>query len=76
MTAEAEAAWVERLEAGAPLVRRQPRLHARATTTTRARTPGRAGVLNRLGYPEGPVAYFEYIDEWRNSGDFDGLEFR
>ena len=28
------------------------------------------------GYPLGPVAYFEYIDNWRNSGDFEGLEFR
>lgn len=36
---------------------------------------GRAGVLNRLGYPEGPVAYFAYIDGWRSSGDFAGLEF-
>jgi cation diffusion facilitator CzcD-associated flavoprotein CzcO len=30
----------------------------------------------RAGYPEGPVAYFKYIDQWRNSGRFDGLEFR
>jgi cyclohexanone monooxygenase len=28
------------------------------------------------GYPLGPVAYFEYIDKWRNSGGFEGLEFR
>jgi hypothetical protein len=28
------------------------------------------------GYPLGPVAYFEYIDNWRNSGDFAGLEYR
>jgi hypothetical protein len=28
------------------------------------------------GYPLGPVAYFEYIDGWRNSGAFEGLEFR
>jgi cyclohexanone monooxygenase len=28
------------------------------------------------GYPLGPVAYFEFIDQWRNSGDFEGLEFR
>jgi len=28
------------------------------------------------GYPEGPVAYFHYIDGWRNSGRFEGLEFR
>jgi hypothetical protein len=33
-------------------------------------------VLNSLGYPEGPVAYFQYIDAWRNSGEFAGLEFR
>jgi cation diffusion facilitator CzcD-associated flavoprotein CzcO len=28
------------------------------------------------GYPMGAVAYFEYIDGWRRSGTFDGLEFR
>jgi cation diffusion facilitator CzcD-associated flavoprotein CzcO len=27
------------------------------------------------GYPAGPAAYFEYIDGWRNAGDFAGLEF-
>ena len=29
-----------------------------------------------LGYPEGPVAYFQYINGWRSSGDFEGLDFR
>ncbi|WP_214321154.1 flavin-containing monooxygenase [Nonomuraea sediminis] len=29
-----------------------------------------------VGYPEGAMAYFAYIDGWRSSGDFDGLEFR
>jgi hypothetical protein len=29
-----------------------------------------------MGYPEGPVAYFQYIDAWRTSGEFEGLEFR
>jgi len=24
----------------------------------------------------GPVAFFEFIDKWRNSGRFEGLEFR
>jgi len=28
------------------------------------------------GYPYGPSAYFAYIDTWRASGTFDGLEFR
>ena len=27
------------------------------------------------GYPYGPSAYFAYIDAWRASGTFDGLEF-
>ncbi len=37
---------------------------------------GRREKLNVSGYPEGPVAFFQYIDAWRNSGQFEGLEFR
>jgi cation diffusion facilitator CzcD-associated flavoprotein CzcO len=37
---------------------------------------GRRERLNASGYPAGPVAYFSYIDEWRSSGRFEGLEFR
>jgi cyclohexanone monooxygenase len=29
-----------------------------------------------LGYPAGAVAYFQYLEQWRNAGDFAGLEFR
>jgi cyclohexanone monooxygenase len=29
-----------------------------------------------LGYPGGAMAYFQYLDQWRNQGDFAGLEFR
>ncbi|MOA67315.1 Pentalenolactone D synthase [compost metagenome] len=32
--------------------------------------------LNVSGYPSGPAAFFGFIDRWRTSGDFDGLEFR
>jgi cyclohexanone monooxygenase len=32
--------------------------------------------LNGAGYPQGPVAFFAYIDHWRRSGEFAGLEFR
>ena len=28
------------------------------------------------GYPLGPSAYFQYLDQWRSSGEFDGLSFR
>ena len=37
---------------------------------------GRRERLNASGYPPGPVAYFQFIDRWRASGDFQGLEFR
>jgi cation diffusion facilitator CzcD-associated flavoprotein CzcO len=37
---------------------------------------GRKEKLNGAGYPDGPVAYFQYIAAWRTSGEFDGLEFR
>lgn len=37
---------------------------------------GRRERLNASGYPAGPVAYFDHIERWRTSGDFEGLEFR
>ncbi len=37
--------------------------------------PGPAARLN-VGYPAGAMAYFKYIDAWRNTGEFEGLRFR
>ncbi|MFN8019434.1 MAG: NAD(P)/FAD-dependent oxidoreductase [Acidimicrobiales bacterium] len=37
---------------------------------------GRKQRLGATGYPGGPVAFFELIDAWRRSGDFEGLELR
>jgi cation diffusion facilitator CzcD-associated flavoprotein CzcO len=74
-TAEAEAAWVDRLERGG----RRFGNNQECTPgyyNNEGQSPGRRGLLNSVGYPEGPVAYFHYIDEWRTSGDFAGLEFR
>lgn len=34
------------------------------------------GATRAVSYPQGPVAYFDYLHEWRNSGEFDGIEFR
>ncbi len=75
VTAEAERAWVDRLEAGA--VGRMTNspdctpglLQQRGPVDGAPRRPQLDGV------PEGPVAYFQYIDRWRSSGDFEGLEF-
>jgi cyclohexanone monooxygenase len=32
--------------------------------------------LYQVGYPAGPMAYFSFLDQWRSSGQFEGLEFR
>jgi cyclohexanone monooxygenase len=37
--------------------------------------PGPRALLN-VGHPHGPMAYFQHIDAWRRSGEFEGLEFR
>ncbi|MAT04863.1 MAG: monooxygenase [Acidimicrobiaceae bacterium] len=74
-TQEAEERWVEMLE-------KHGRRFGNNQECTpgyynnEGRSPGRRGLLNSAGYPAGPVAYFRYIDEWRTSGAFDGLQFR
>lgn len=74
VTREAEDAWVALLEAGGRTFGGDPTC-----------TPGYynneggeispAQLRNSMGYPAGPVAYFEYIQRWRSNGDFDGLDF-
>ena len=27
------------------------------------------------GYPKGPLAYFKYIQAWRTTGQFEGVDF-
>ncbi len=75
VTEEAEQAWVTMLEGN-------PRAFLGSPDCTpgyynnEGHEIGRRERLGASGYPLGPVAYFEYIDRWRNSGDFTGLEFR
>jgi cation diffusion facilitator CzcD-associated flavoprotein CzcO len=76
VTAAAEDAWVDELEAGAIT-----RLTSSPDCTpgyynNEGQSTGRRGVLNSMGYPAGPIPYFQYIDRWRTSGEFAGLEFR
>ena len=75
VTAEAEQAWLDRLRDGGRRFNADPDC-----------TPGyynneghpeeTAEQIGGLGFPDGPVAYFQYIDEWRSSGRFDGLDYR
>jgi cation diffusion facilitator CzcD-associated flavoprotein CzcO len=75
VTAEAENAWMELLETN-------PTSFFGNADCTPGYYNNEGQPLNArarfgmAGYPFGPVAYFDYIEKWRDSGEFDGLEFR
>jgi cation diffusion facilitator CzcD-associated flavoprotein CzcO len=75
VTAEAQSAWMTHLESGGRRFGNRPDCTP-GYYNNEGLEMGRRGMLNSLGYPEGPVAYFKYIDAWRSSGEFVGLEFR
>jgi cation diffusion facilitator CzcD-associated flavoprotein CzcO len=75
VTAEAEQAWVAMLENSNQSFLGNPECTP-GYYNNEGRPIGRREKLNAAGYPGGPVAYFEYIDRWRRSGEFAGLEFR
>lgn len=74
VTAEAEDAWVELIASNT----RGIRGGAECTPgyyNNEGRPMGRRELLNGGGYPLGPIAYFEHIEKWHQSGDFAGLAF-
>jgi cyclohexanone monooxygenase len=74
VTKEAEDAWIDLLLSG-------PQMTLGSLDCTpgyynnEGQDPGPARQF-AVGYPAGPSAYFQYLDRWRTSGDFEGLEFR
>jgi cyclohexanone monooxygenase len=74
VTKQAEDDWMELLLSGPAL----SVLGSPDCTPGYYNNEGQPGGLGRewfLGYPGGATAYFQYLDEWRNSGQFVGLEF-
>ncbi|MBU2365507.1 MAG: NAD(P)/FAD-dependent oxidoreductase [Alphaproteobacteria bacterium] len=74
VTPEAQDAWVDLLLKG------PGRMMGAADCTpgyynNEGQNPGPAARLN-VGYPAGATAFFRYIDDWRTSGQFEGLAFR
>jgi len=75
VTAEGEKTWVDMIENSSQSFLGNPECTP-GYYNNEGRSIGRREKLNAAGYPGGPVAYFEYIDAWRRSGTFAGLEFR
>ncbi len=75
VTQAAQDAWVELLLTGPGRMMMGSSDCTPGYYNNEGQDPGPAAKLN-VGYPAGPSAYFRYLDAWRSSGDFEGLEFR
>jgi len=75
VTEAAESAWVDKLAQSGPTLLSDPDCTP-GYYNNEGGPVGRRELLNAGRYPEGPVAYFGYIDTWRSSGSFEGLEYR
>jgi cyclohexanone monooxygenase len=74
VTAEAQDAWMELLFSGPQLTV----IGSPDCTPGYYNNEGQPGGVGRewfLGYPGGAMAYFQYLEDWRNTGDFAGLQF-
>ena len=74
VSAEAEADWVELVGGGSG------GFLGNADCTpgyynNEGQAIGRRQHLDAGGYPQGPMAFFSFIENWRNDGRFEGLEF-
>ena len=74
-TAEAEDAWIELLESNPRSFGGNPDCTP-GYYNNEGKPMDRKMKLGASGYPDGPVAFFDYIARWRTSGEFTGLEFR
>lgn len=75
VTSEAEQTWMAMLEAGGRTFGGDPSCTP-GYYNNEGQDPTPADSRNAAGYPAGPVAFFDFIDQWRDSGTFEGLEFR
>ena len=71
---DAERAWVNKLKDGAAVnLLGSPECTPGYYNFEGQKPPPHARL--NLGYPAGPSAFFRYLGEWRENGNFSGLEF-
>lgn len=69
---EAESAWLELLSTSAQMLA-DPSCTPGYYNNEGQPLPDIATAY--VGHPDGPIAFFRYIDEWRESGKFEGIQF-
>ena len=74
-TAEAEDAWIALLESNPRSFGGNPDCTP-GYYNNEGKPMDRKMRLGASGYPDGPVAFFDYIAQWRTTGNFTGLDFR
>ncbi|MCH7788508.1 MAG: hypothetical protein IH940_03610, partial [Acidobacteria bacterium] len=74
-TAEAERSWMELLDTAPDSLLSNPDCTP-GYYNNEGQDPTPADVRNARGYPAGPEPFFAFIEAWRRSGEFEGLEFR
>ncbi len=73
VTAQGQAEWMELLYSAPQL----GTIGSLDCTPGYYNNEGKGGGIDWfLGYPGGAVTYFQYLKQWREKGDFAGLEFR
>ncbi|MGA0862297.1 MAG: flavin-containing monooxygenase [Ilumatobacteraceae bacterium] len=75
VTRDAEDSWVDFITSSQRGLRGNPDCTP-GYYNNEGRPMGRRELLNGSGHPGGPVAFFEHLENWWQSGDFAGLEFR
>ena len=73
VTKGAEDAWIELLLSGTPRMLGSPDCTP-GYYNNEGQDPGPRAKY-AVGYPQGAMAFFRYIDQWRTRGDFEGLSF-
>ena len=74
VTGEAEQAWLDLLLSGPGMMFGNP--DCTPGYYNNEGQPNEQTAQFLRGYPAGAMAFFQYIDQWRSSGAFDGLSFR
>ena len=72
-SAQAENDWVDLIRSGAGLT--LPSAECTPGYYNNEGQPIPEEAHTYVGHPQGPVAFFEFIQQWRDSGEFEGLEF-